>query len=80
MRIRDVAVRTRRRVRQQICGFLLRHGAVTTLASSASHHRRWLFAQKFEHAAHHIVLGEMMGELELADERVAELTLKSASA
>ena len=77
VRIRDVAVRTRRRVRQQICGFLLRHGRRYDAGKLWTRtHRRWLFAQKFEHAAHHIVLGEMMGELELADERVARVDLE----
>ena len=77
VRIRDAAVRTRRRVRQQICGFLLRHGRrYDTGKLWTRTHRRWLFAQKFEHAAHHIVLGEMMRELELADERLARVELE----
>jgi transposase len=77
VRIRDAAVRTRRRVRQQICGFLLRHGRrYDTGKLWTRTHRRWLLAQKLEHAAHHIVLGEMMRELELADERVARIELE----
>ena len=74
VRARDAAVRTRRRVRQQICGFLLRHGRrhePGKLWTGA--HKRWLIRQRSEHNVHLIVMGEMLKELELADERVARI-------
>jgi transposase len=50
------AVRTLRQARQQLSGFLLRHGHHYNRPAWTLLHRRWLAGLKFEQATHHIVL------------------------
>jgi transposase len=56
VRARLAAVRTLRQARQQLSGFLLRHGRHYHRPAWTLMHRRWLAGLKFEQAVHHIVL------------------------
>jgi transposase len=56
VRARLAAVRVLRQARQQLSGFLLRHGHHYNRPAWALMHRRWLAGLSFEHAAHYIVL------------------------
>jgi transposase len=56
VRARQTAVRTLRQARQQLSGFLLRHGHHYNRPAWTLMHRRWLAGLRFEHAVHHIVL------------------------
>ena len=56
VRARGAAVRALRRARQQLTGFLLRHGHVRGGKNWTLAHRRWLSTVRFEHAAQQIVL------------------------
>ena len=49
-------MRTLRQARQQLSGFLLRHGRHYRRPAWTQMHRRWLAGLKFEQAVHHIVL------------------------
>jgi transposase len=50
VRARLAAVRTLRQARQQLSGFLLRHGYHYNRPASTLMHRRWLAGLRFEHA------------------------------
>src|SRR5665213_1698963 len=56
VRARLAAVRSLRQARQQLSGFLLRHGHHYNRPAWTLMHRRWLAGLKFEQAVHHIVL------------------------
>jgi transposase len=74
VRAREAAVDDRRRKRQQLLSFLLRHGRVY---SGSGHwtlaHRRWLAQQKFEHPAQQIVFQEAIDAIADADQRLRRL-------
>src|SRR6478672_4858762 len=59
-----------RRARQQLQGFLLRHGRVFTGRKAWSPaHRRWLAALRFEHPAQQVVLQEQIDTIDEAERR-----------
>jgi transposase len=61
VRSRQAAVRTLRQARQQLSGFLLRHGQHYHRPAWTLLHRRWLASLKFDQPAHHIVLEDCIG-------------------
>ena len=69
VRARQAAVRTLRQARQQLSGFLLRHGRHYHRPAWTQLHRRWLAGLKFEQAAHHIVLEDCIAAIEAATAR-----------
>jgi transposase len=69
VRARSAAVRVLRQARQQLSGFLLRHGHHYNRPAWTLMHRRWLAGLKFEHAAHYIVLEDCLGAVEAAAAR-----------
>ena len=75
VRARDAAGRSLRRTRQQLSGFLLRHGRSYGGGKTwMGPHRRWLASLKFEHPAQQIVLEDYIDAVEAAEERRAGLT------
>ena len=56
VRARLAAVRSLRQARQQLSGFLLRHGHHYHRPAWTLMHRRWMAGLRFDQAAHHIVL------------------------
>jgi transposase len=69
VRARLAAVRAVRQARQQLSGFLLRHGHHYNRAAWTLMHRRWLAGLKFAHAAHYIVLEDCIAAVEAATSR-----------
>jgi transposase len=69
VRARQAAVRTVRQARQQLSGFLLRHGYHYSRPAWTLMHRRWLAGLRFEHAIHHIVLEDAIAAVEAATAR-----------
>jgi transposase len=69
VRARQAAVRTVRQARQQLSGFLLRHGHHYSRPAWTLMHRRWLSGLRFEHAVHHIVLEDCIAAVEAATAR-----------
>jgi transposase len=69
VRARLAAVRTLRQARQQLSGFLLRHGHHYNRPAWTLMHRRWLAGLKFEQAVHHIVLEDCIAAVEAATAR-----------
>jgi transposase len=69
VRARLAAVRTVREARQQLSGFLLRHGRHYGRPAWTLMHRRWLAGLKFEHAVHHLVLEDAIAAVEAATAR-----------
>jgi transposase len=69
VRARLAAVRTVRQTRQQLCGFLLRHGHHYNRPAWTLLHRRWLAGLRFEQAAHHTVLEDCIAAIEAATAR-----------
>jgi transposase len=69
VRARLAAVRALRQARQQLSGFLLRHGRHYNRPAWTLMHRRWLAGLKFEQAAHHIVLEDCIAAVEAATAR-----------
>jgi transposase len=69
VRARQAAVRTVRQARQQLSGFLLRHGHHYNRPAWTLMHRRWLAGLRFEHAVHHIVLEDAIAAVEAATAR-----------
>jgi transposase len=69
VRARLAAVRVVRQARQQLSGFLLRHGHHYNRPAWTLMHRRWLAGLKFEHAAHYIVLEDCIAAVEAATAR-----------
>ena len=74
VRARLAAVRSLRRARQQLSGFLLRHGLHYGRAAWTGMHRRWLAGLRFEQATHHIVLEDYIETVEAATARRDRLT------
>jgi transposase len=74
LRARETAADDRRRKRQRLLSFLLRHGRVY---SGRGHwtlaHRRWLAKQAFEHPAQQIVFQEAIDAIADADQRLRRL-------
>jgi transposase len=74
VRARTAAVEMLRIHRQQINSFMLKHGRIYPGKKTWSmRHLRWLQEQKFESAAHHVVLQEMFEAVRLAKERLSRL-------
>ena len=69
VRSRQAAVRTLRQARQQLSGFLLRHGHHYHRPAWTLMHRRWLAGLKFDHPAHHLVLEDSIAAVEAAAAR-----------
>ena len=69
VRARLAAVRSLRQARQQLSGFLLRHGHHYHRPAWTLMHRRWMAGLKFEQAAHHIVLEDCIAAVEAATAR-----------
>jgi transposase len=69
VRARQAAVRTLRQARQQLSGFLLRHGHHYNRPAWTLMHRRWLAALHFEQPVHHIVLEDCIAAVEAATAR-----------
>jgi transposase len=69
VRARLAAVRSVRQARQQLSGFLLRHGRHYNRPAWTLMHRRWLAGLSFEHAAHYIVLEDCIAAVEAATAR-----------
>src|ERR1700692_788110 len=69
VRARLAAVRTLRQARQQLSGFLLRHGHHYHRPTGTLAHRRWLAGLRFEQAVHHIVLEDCIAAVEAATAR-----------
>jgi len=66
VRARQAAVRTLRQARQQLSGFLLRHGRHYHRPAWTLMHRRWLAGLKFEQPVHYIVLEDCIAAIEAA--------------
>jgi transposase len=69
VRARLAAVRTLRQARQQLSGFLLRHGHHYHRPAWTLMHRRWLAGLRFEQPLHHIVLEDCIAAVEAATAR-----------
>ena len=69
VRARLAAVRTLRQARQQLSGFLLRHGRHYDRPAWTLMHRRWLAGLSFEQPVHHIVLEDCIAAVEAATAR-----------
>jgi transposase len=69
VRARLAAVRTLRQARQQLSGFLLRHGHHYNRPAWTLMHRRWLAGLSFDQAVHHIVLEDCITAVEAATAR-----------
>jgi transposase len=70
IRARTAAMEAVRRARQQLQGFLLRHGRVFTGRKAWSPaHRRWLAGLRFAHPAQQVVLQEQIDAIEEAERR-----------
>jgi len=69
VRARLAAVRVVRQARQQLSGFLLRHGHHYNRPAWTLMHRRWLAGLKFEHAAHYTVLEDCIEAVQAATAR-----------
>src|SRR5258707_2713497 len=74
VRARLDAVHALRRARQQLSGFLLRHGCHYGRPAWTKLHRRWLAGLKFEQPVHHIVLEDDIAAVEAAETRRNRLT------
>ena len=74
VRARLAAVRSLRQARQQLSGFLLRHGRHYSRPAWTLMHRRWLAGLRFEQPAHHIVLEDCIATIEAATARRDRLT------
>jgi transposase len=69
VRARLAAVRSLRQARQQLSGFLLRHGHHYHRPAWTLMHRRWLAGLRFEQPVHHIVLEDCIAAVEAATAR-----------
>jgi transposase len=70
VRARTAAMEAVRRARQQLQGFLLRHGRVFAGRKTWSPaHRRWLAGLRFEHPAQQVVLQEQIDTIDEAERR-----------
>ena len=66
VRARLAAVRSLRQARQQLSGFLLRHGHHYNRPAWTLMHRRWLSGLKFDQAIHCLVLEDCIAAIEAA--------------
>jgi transposase len=73
-RARLAAVRALRQARQQLSGFLLRHGRHYNRPAWTLMHRRWLAGLRFDQEIHHVVLEDLIATVEAATERRDRLT------
>ena len=74
VRTRAAAVETVRVHRQQVTGFMLKHGRVFPRKTTwGARHLRWLQEQSFDHPAHQIALQEMVEAVRTSKERVERL-------
>lgn len=78
-RARLDAVHALRRARQQLSGFLLRHGCHYGRTTWTRLHRRWLAGLKFEQAVHHLVLEDYIQAIDAAEARRDRLTAQIAA-
>lgn len=69
VRARLAAVRSLRQARQQLSGFLLRHGRHYHRPAWTTMHRRWLADLRFEHPAHYLVLEDCLSVIDAATAR-----------
>ena len=69
VRARLAAVRSLRQARQQLSGFLLRHGHHYNRPAWTLMHRRWLAGLRFEQSVHHLVLEDSIAAVEAAAAR-----------
>jgi transposase len=69
VRARSAAVRSLRQARQQLSGFLLRHGHHYNRPAWTLLHRRWLADLRFEQPAHYLVLEDCIAVIEAATAR-----------
>ena len=69
VRARLTAVRGLRQARQQLSGFLLRHGLHYNRRAWTLMHRRWLADVHFEQPAHYLVLEDCLAVIEAATAR-----------
>lgn len=76
IRARMAAVRSLRQARQQLSGFLLRHGQHYHRPAWTQMHRRWLSGLRFAEDTHHIVLEDCIATVDAAKERRDRLTLQ----
>ncbi len=74
VRTRAAAMRSLRRARQQLSGFLLRHARIGSGKNWTLAHRRWLSMVRFEHPAQQIVLQDLIDAVDDADARCTRLT------
>jgi transposase len=74
VRARLAAVRALRQARQQLSGFLLRHGRHYNRPAWTLMHRRWLAGLRFDQEIHHVVLEDLIATVEAATERRDRLT------
>jgi transposase len=79
VRARLDAVHALRRARQQLSGFLLRHGCHYGRPAWTKLHRRWLAGLTFEQAVHHLVLEDYVQAVEAAEARRDRLTAQIAA-
>lgn len=74
VRLRTAAMQSLRRARQQLSGFLLRHGYHYRGRSTWTQaHRRWLAGLKFEQPVHYIVVEDCLAAIEGATARLHRL-------
>jgi transposase len=79
-RARETAAQERHKKRQQLLGFLLRHGRIFTGRSHWSlAHLRWLTRQKFEHPAQQIVFQEAIDAIQDAVARLGRIEQQLAA-
>lgn len=76
VRARLAAVRSLRHARQQLSGFLLRHGHHYHRPAWTQMHRRWLSGLRFAEEVHHIVLEDCIATINAAQERRDRLTVQ----
>jgi transposase len=69
VRARQAAVRSLRQARQQLSGFLLRHGHHYQRPAWTQAHRRWLSGLKFDQPTYYIVLEDAIATVEAAAAR-----------
>ena len=74
VRARSSVVSALTRCRQHISGFLLRQGILYAGKPWTNKHRAWLGTLKFEHAAHRLLLAELLLALDQAQARRDRLT------
>lgn len=76
VRARMAAVRSLRHARQQLSGFLLRHGHHYHRPAWTQMHRRWLSGLRFAEDVHHIVLEDYIAAVDAAKDRRDRLTVQ----